>query len=154
MKKKHLKAGGSWGKYHRKIKKDRGKALRCFKLKLKTAELSATNPMYLPIKIAKNAINYQVRKIVAHITQSDNHRYHTKTGNLSRKQAPLKANLESKFLPDMCWENYGRSKGCWNIGYIISINTARTMTELKALKSNKNLIPKWGKNVQFDESTS
>jgi len=52
----------------------------------------------------------------------------------------LCAHLESKFLPDMSWDN----RSLWHVDHIIPLASASTMEELMKLARWENLQPLWG----------
>lgn len=52
----------------------------------------------------------------------------------------LCAHLESKFLPDMSWEN----RNLWHVDHVIPLASASTMEELMRLARWENLQPLWG----------
>jgi len=53
----------------------------------------------------------------------------------------LKLHLESKFLPDMTWENHG--KFGWHIDHVIPLASAKTISEKIKLMHFTNLQPLW-----------
>jgi hypothetical protein len=53
----------------------------------------------------------------------------------------LKPYLESKFLPNMSWDNYGFYG--WHIDHIIPLASAKTIEEIKKLCYYTNLQPLW-----------
>lgn len=53
------------------------------------------------------------------------------------------AHIQSQFTDGMTMENYGHSKGCWNIDHIIPISTAKTDEDVERLNHFSNLRPMW-----------
>lgn len=62
----------------------------------------------------------------------------------------LKLHLESKFEPDMSWDNYGRKSNvkCWEIDHIIPISSfnLKSKKKLKKACNYLNLQPLWAKD--------
>lgn len=52
----------------------------------------------------------------------------------------LKKHIESQFLPEMCWENYGK----WHVDHKYPLSLAKNEKELLELCHFKNLQPMWG----------
>jgi hypothetical protein len=57
----------------------------------------------------------------------------------------LKLHLESKFLPGMSWDNYGRNPDNWSIDHIIPLSSVNLENREEFLKVNNytNLQPMW-----------
>ena len=53
----------------------------------------------------------------------------------------LKEYLESKFTPEMNWDNYGTYPNGWDIDHIIPLSSAKTQEELIPLLHYTNLQP-------------
>lgn len=53
------------------------------------------------------------------------------------------AYISDQFEEGMTLENYGHSKGCWNIDHIIPICTAKSNEDLERLNHYTNLRPMW-----------
>ena|ERR1700677_1147837 len=58
----------------------------------------------------------------------------------------LKYHIESQFLPEMTWENYGLGFGKWNIDHVYPLSLAKTQEELYKLNHHSNLRPMWSQD--------
>ena len=62
--------------------------------------------------------------------------------------------IQSQFEDGMTLENYGHSKGCWNIDHIVPICTAQTDEDIERLNHYTNLRPMWAsENYQRPRKT-
>lgn len=55
----------------------------------------------------------------------------------------FKIYIESKFEPDMTWDNWGNKKGMWSFDHIIPFSQARTKEEVYKLFHFSNVRPMW-----------
>lgn len=55
----------------------------------------------------------------------------------------FKIYLESKFQPNMNWDNYGFGENKWVIDHIIPISSAKSEKEIYKLNHYSNLQPMW-----------
>ena len=51
--------------------------------------------------------------------------------------------IENQWKKGMSWDNYGNTKGCWNIDHIIPYASANTIEEVEKLTHYTNLQPLW-----------
>ena len=51
--------------------------------------------------------------------------------------------IQKQFEEGMTIENYGHSKGCWNVDHIVPIYNAKTDEDLERLNHYSNLRPMW-----------
>jgi hypothetical protein len=71
-----------------------------------------------------------------------------KRTRLSKKDRRFKKDIEAKFLPEMCWENYGKFAGGWKIGFEVPLKSAKSKYEIKKYSRNVNIIPVWPISVK------
>jgi 5-methylcytosine-specific restriction endonuclease McrA len=55
----------------------------------------------------------------------------------------FKSYLETLWIKDMCWDNYGQGEGYWVIDHIIPLSSASNLEELEKLQHYTNLQPLW-----------
>jgi hypothetical protein len=121
------------------------------------AKLGISVEEYLIIKSdiqIKRKIAHNIRSQIGHLMRG----VIGKIRHIDWTVHELKTHLESKFLPGMSWENYGRKKGirCWEIDHIIPIRSKNINGEyiwkrlddpdsddFKKLWSLENLQPLW-----------
>ena len=126
------------------------------KEKIRSAQYYKTNKSYLlkrrninSLKRYKTDLNYKIRKLLR------NRMYHVLTGKRITKRYKtmdltgcsideLKYYLESKFLPGMTWENYGK----WHIDHIIpcAFFILTDYQEQKFCFHYTNLQPLWAED--------
>lgn len=51
--------------------------------------------------------------------------------------------IEDQWTEGMSWDNYGNTKGCWNIDHILPLGPAKTTEEIYKLSHYTNLQPMW-----------
>jgi len=91
-----------------------------------------------------NDINFRLSlKLRARIARSIKNHSESLTKNFGCSIDELKAYLQSKFLPDMSWENYG--KYGWHIDHIKSLENfdLSKEDEIKNACKYTNLLPRW-----------
>lgn len=90
-------------------------------------------------------LRHNMRSLVYHAFYDNGYSKKTKSAKIigcSFKE--LKKHLESQFLNNMSWENYGD----WHVDHILPLNSAKNENEIIALNHFKNLQPMWGKENQ------
>jgi hypothetical protein len=138
------KKGRSCGlaEYRKQQKALKKRPLLIFKRQLRRKRSVELNPMLLQADVKKRTIARHIRRIFLKVRSS---RIEGTKARFNKKEAYLKRDLESKFQPDMCWENYGCATGCWHISFIIPPETATDKYTLNKYSRVCNLMPAWGK---------
>lgn len=118
-----------------------------FKAALKRKAILKQNPFYAVIMMHKMFLSRRLKRIADIQSEKKQSGY-----KLSYRSVRLQKAVEKKFLPDMNWANYGEGKGCWEVAYIIPLETVLTKPQLKKLLVLANIQPSWRKQTAIKEA--